>query len=362
MKKVQIVIGTRPDAIKMAPVYKALKSTGLLNIKLVSTGQHKELLQQVFESFNLSPDVDLEVMKAGQSLSQLTVSLLNGMERLYQKDRPEIVLAHGDTTTCYGTALSAFYHCIPFFHVEAGLRTYRINSPFPEEFNRQSVAYLTTHHFAPTEVEKENLLRDGISEKAITVTGGTIHDAIRDIQSLNTAPLLLGANKKVVVFTLHRREHQEQLKGMMRAIRNAAIASQEVLFISPLHPNPTVRACATEVFKNIKNVILIDSLNYPEFLKLISSSKLIVTDSGGIQEEASFLGKQTLLLRESTERLDGLTEGVTHLIGNNPYNIEHSILKHLEDAKTNMTITKDLTLSKRASEIIASVVCEKCYL
>jgi UDP-N-acetylglucosamine 2-epimerase (non-hydrolysing) len=361
MKKVHIVVGTRPDAIKMAPVYKALKSKGSLDIKLISTGQHKELLQQVFQSFDLSPDVDLGVMKAGQSLTQLTVGLLNGLENLYQKDRPDIILAHGDTTTCYATALSAFYHSVPFFHVEAGLRTYRIDSPFPEEFNRQSVAHLTTHHFAPTEVEKANLLRDGILEKAITVTGGTIHDAIRDMQGLNLTSKSLDTNKNVVVFTLHRREHMEQLKGMMIAIRNAATVSKEALFVCPLHPSPIVKKCATEVFKDINNVILIDPLNYPDFLNLMSNSKLIVTDSGGIQEEASFLGRQTLLLRENTERQDGLKDGLTHLIGTNPFQIEHSILKHLELVSNNQTVLNEKAPSKRASEIVASVVYEKCY-
>jgi UDP-N-acetylglucosamine 2-epimerase (non-hydrolysing) len=361
MKKVHIVIGTRPDAIKMAPVYKALKSKAELEVKLVSTGQHKELLQQVFESFSLSPDIDLGVMKAGQSLSQLTVGLLNGMERLYQNDRPDIVLAHGDTTTCYATALSAFYHSVPFFHVEAGLRTYRINSPFPEEFNRQSVAHLATHHFAPTEIEKNNLLRDGILEKAITVTGGTIHDAIRDMQALDISPLSLGLNRNVVVFTLHRREHLKQLQEMMTAIKNAAKASQEVLFICPLHPSPAVRECALKVFNNIDNVILTDPLKYPDFLNLLSKSKLIVTDSGGIQEEASFLGKQTLLLRENTERLDGLRDGFTHLIGNDPYQIEQRILKHLDQVTEKKFVSENGNLIPRASDIVASVVHQRCF-
>lgn len=359
MRKIHLVIGTRPDAIKMAPVYKALKAKQGLDVKLISTGQHKELLDQVCHSFGLVPDVDLKLMRPKQSLSQLTVGLLQGLEKLYQKDCPDLVLAHGDTTTCYGTALSAFYHSIPFFHVEAGLRTYRIDSPFPEEFNRQSVAHLSHHHFAPTEREKMNLLKDGILEKAITITGGTIHDAIADMQSLKQKSVYGHDHQQVVVFTLHRREHANQLQEMMNAIKGAATIKRDVLFVCPLHPNPIVMATAKEVFKDMNNVMLVDPLIYPDFLNLLARSNLILTDSGGIQEEASYLGKRTLLLRDSTERLDGLASGLTHVIGNNPSVIQESILKHLGLDFNSHELKSEQ--NKRASDIVADVVLEQCY-
>lgn len=357
MKNIHIVIGTRPDAIKMAPVYKELKKREGLQVKLISSGQHRELLNQVYESFNIFPDVDLCVMKAEQNLTQLTTSLLTGFENLFIKNRPDLILGHGDTTTCYSTALSAFYHSIPFYHVEAGLRTYRLDSPFPEEFNRQSVAQLATHHFAPSLTEKDNLLEDGVLENAITVTGGTIHDAIQEMDK-GCRPVKIDQDKKIVVFTLHRREHANQLHEMMSAIKNAAKKRADVLFISPLHPNPVVRATANEIFNGLDNVILCEALRYPEFLNLLRCSHLILTDSGGVQEEASYLGKQTFLLRENTERQDGLQTGLTKVIGNNPESIESHIINYL---KMNLRQKNSSIISstKRASEIVADFVYER---
>jgi len=338
VKNVFLVMGTRPEAIKMAPVYRALKKTPGLSITVISTGQHRELLAQAMQAFDMSPDIDLQVMRPGQSLSALTCSILEGLEKTFERHRPDLVLAHGDTTTCFSAALSCFYHRIPIAHVEAGLRTYRIDSPFPEEFNRQGVAKLAGFHFAPDAQAKDNLLREGVSPIDVCVTGSTAVDAIDAISEIrrpSKSHCDLSADKPVSVITLHRRENgSETLKGMLTGIKNAARLHPEMTFVYPMHPNPSVRRTVLEVLSTIPNLVLREPMEYRDFIGLMARATVVITDSGGIQEEADYLRKRVLLLREHTERVNGLGEGRTCIVGTNSEAItaaiSRSLTSHLE--------------------------------
>jgi UDP-N-acetylglucosamine 2-epimerase (non-hydrolysing) len=332
MKNVSLVLGTRPEAIKMAPVYRALKATPGIQVSLISTGQHQELLAQALEAFGMTPDLDLRVMRHGQSLSGLTCSILQGLETAHRQRRPDLVLVHGDTTTCFTTALSCFYQGIPVAHVEAGLRTYRLDSPFPEEFNRQSVARLACCHFAPNEEARQNLITEGVSSSQICVTGGsTTIDAIRQItSSFSIEPLpprLAGRpSQKLSLITLHRRESDgETLRALLTGIREAAQANSDTLFVYPVHPNPGVKHAAHEILRDVSNVRLTPPLEYRVFIQLLLRSQVVLTDSGGIQEEATYLGKKVLLLRERTERSEGIEEGLVRLAGTHPESVKSAI-------------------------------------
>ncbi len=298
-------------------------------------------------------------MKAGQSLSQLTARLLIKLEEHFAGDKPDLVLAHGDTTTCFATAISSFYHQVPFFHVEAGLRTYRLNSPFPEEFNRQTIAPIARHHFAPTELEKENLLRDGVSPSLITVTGSTVHEAVQTmISKENPASSItfpeLTESRPLVVVTLHRREATESLQNTLHGLKGAASSRPDALFICPVHPNPLVQNAFRTYLKDVDNVILTEPLEYPQFVSLLMRSHLIVTDSGGVQEEAAFLGKKVLLARSETERADGLESGLVKLVGLNPENVRNAVLHELSCGTSDKY--HEAKSSPHASEIITNEV------
>lgn len=298
-------------------------------------------------------------MKAGQSLSQLTARLLVKLEDHFAVDKPDLVLAHGDTTTCFATAISCFYHQVPFFHVEAGLRTYRLNSPFPEEFNRQTTAPIARHHFAPTELEKKNLLREGISSSLITVTGSTVHEAVRTmISKTDLASSIhfpeLSEPRPLVVVTLHRREATQSLKNTLHGVRTAASNRPDALFICPVHPNPLVQNAFHTGLKDMDNIILTEPLEYPQFLALLMRSHLVVTDSGGVQEEASFLGKKVLLARAETERADGFKSGLVKLVGVDSENIRNAVLHELSNITPNNF--DGFNSLPRASEIITNEV------
>jgi UDP-N-acetylglucosamine 2-epimerase (non-hydrolysing) len=300
-------------------------------------------------------------MIPSQSLSQITSKLLVKLESHFYQQRPDLVLAHGDTPTCFATAVSSFYHQIPFFHVEAGLRTYRVNSPFPEEFNRQTIAPIATHHFAPTPVEKENLLKDGISPAAITVTGSTIHEAVRAMQS-QIAPAnesnfpLLSANRPLVIVTLHRRESAQVLENTLHGLKSAAANRRDALFICPVHPNPLVQNAFKTILGGTENIILTEPLEYPRFVSLLLRARLVVTDSGGVQEEAAFPGKNVLLARCETERNDRLQAGLVKIVGSSAGNIKRSILGELSGSQSNTFINAQIFPLKSASEIIADEV------
>jgi UDP-N-acetylglucosamine 2-epimerase (non-hydrolysing) len=297
-------------------------------------------------------------MRAGQSLSSLTSTLLNRLEICFNDQKPDLVLGHGDTTTCFSTALSCFYHRIPFFHVEAGLRTYLLDTPFPEEFNRQSIAPLARHHFAPTKIERQNLLNEGVGSSSITVTGSTVHDAVELIRARNSPmekplPFELPQDKKIVAVTLHRREGLHSLENTLHGIRLAAEARADALFICPIHPNPIVQSAFLKCLGDIENVKLVQALDYASFIKLLLKTDLVLTDSGGVQEEASLLGKRTLIARTKTERDDGIKDGLVSLVGVNPENIFSSINKNLD---CNALFIRSAKPEKRSAEIITDYV------
>jgi UDP-N-acetylglucosamine 2-epimerase (non-hydrolysing) len=297
-------------------------------------------------------------MKTGQSLSSLTSTLLTQLEGCFNGEKPDLVLGHGDTTTCFTTALSCFYHRIPFYHVEAGLRTHLLDTPFPEEFNRQSIAPLARHHFAPTTVERQNLLNEGIGTSSITVTGSTVHDAVELISAKNyptgnSLPFELPEDRKIVTVTLHRREGLLSLEDTLNGIRLAAKAREDVLFICPIHPNPIVQSAFRKCLTDIENVKLVQALDYASFIKLLLKTHLVLTDSGGVQEEASLLGKRTLIARTQTERDDGIKNGLVSMVGVDPENIYSSINKNLDSDSPSVRFIKQ---EKRSAEIITDYI------
>lgn len=364
--KVHLIIGTRPEAIKTAPVYKALADRRELDTRLISTGQHRELLGQALGSFGLKPSHDLQIMREKQTLSQLTANLLVALEGLFLADKPDLILAHGDTTTCYASALSAFYHGIPFFHLEAGLRTFRLDSPFPEEFNRQCITKMASHHFATSDEAHANLLEDGVNRQAITVTGNTLYDAIEQMSPNGNGSALLrdfGFNNdtfsKTVLFTLHRRaQGSSSLKPVMDSLKQVAKQNPQACFIFPVHPSPSVRDLAKEVFSNSSNVMLSPPLEYPEFLTLMLNSSLVLTDSGGVQEEAAYLGKKVFVLRDFTERGDGISKGTTQIIGTDPAEIFARTNEELK--KSHSKQFAQSSASQSPSRIVADVVMGRC--
>jgi len=357
MKTVFLIIGTRPDTIKMAPIYHALRARNDLNIKLISTGQHKELLASALGSFNLQPDIDLAVMRHSQSLSGLTADIIQGLENVYSQEKPDLVLTHGDTTTCYASALASFYHRIPFYHVEAGLRSRNILSPYPEEFHRQSTSIIAAHHFAPTLLEKQNLILDGIFESKITVTGSTIHEAIQSFDYLNDSHFESFRDtrfNKLVTVTMHRRENGGvDLKNIMSAIRKVAILEKKCFFIFPVHPSPAVRQVSGDIFHDVENVLLTKPLEYKRFISLLTQSDLILTDSGGVQEEAAFLGRNVFILRDSIERYDGVRQGYTKVLGVNADVIENEVLHYLQNVPVVSEALSTMLPTKKPSAIIA---------
>lgn len=317
-KKVMIVFGTRPEAIKMCPLVKELKKSEALKTIVCVTGQHREMLEQVLEIFKVEPDYDLAIMKQGQDLFDITQKILEGMKGLMKEVQPDIVLVHGDTTTAYVTALAAFYLQIPIGHVEAGLRTYHMDSPFPEEFNRQSIGLAAKYHFAPTETAKGNLLREGKSEDSIFVTGNTGIDALfTTVNKEYKNPILEWAGDgRLLVITAHRRENLgEPMHAMFRAIRRIVEEFPDVRAVYPIHMNPLVRSIASEELEGCDRIRLIEPLSVDAFHNFLDASYLILTDSGGIQEEAPALGKPVLVMRDTTERPEGVEAGTLKLTG-----------------------------------------------
>ncbi len=297
-------------------------------------------------------------MRPGQSLSKLTARLLVKLENHFKHHRPDLVLAHGDTTTCFATALSSFYQQIPFFHVEAGLRSYHLNSPFPEEFNRQSVAPMAHHHFAPTELEKINLINDGIQDHKITVTGSTVHDAIHIIKTKNRNADHIPdiGTRPTVVVTLHRREANQAMQQTLTGLKHVAIERPDVMFICPIHPNPNVQNAFRSILGGHENIKLLDPLPYAEFISLLMKSNLVVTDSGGVQEESVYFGKRVLLARAETERRDGLDSGLVQLIGHDVEFTRRSIKQALCNSNFTHELLGENGMPLHASETIARVV------
>ena len=347
-KKIILVFGTRPEAIKMAPLVRRLQEEpNRFDVLVCVTGQHREMLDQVLRVFEITPDIDLNVMKQGQDLYDVTSAILMGMREVFAKHQPDVVLVHGDTTTTFATAVAAFYSGVPVGQVEAGLRTYDLHAPFPEEFNRQVASKVARWHFAPTDVSRDNLLAERVTSASITVTGNTVIDALfwvlTRIDSDSERRVALEAmlheslvfkwkDEKFVLVTGHRRENfGDGFLQICSAIQQLAQLHPKVHFIYPVHLNPNVRKPVSEMLANFDNVHLIDPLEYEPFVYLLKHAYVVLTDSGGIQEEAPSLGKPVLVMRDVTERPEAVEAGTVELVGANKKHIVDSVSRLLDD-------------------------------
>ena len=333
MKKVMVVMGTRPEAIKLCPLVQELKRRRSVHTLVCSGGQHREMLEGALRSFSVHADCSLNVMQPGQGVAITTAKLLSGMEDVFNRFSPDIVLVQGDTSTAFAGALAAFYRKIPIGHVEAGLRTYHIHSPFPEELHRESISLMTDYHFAPTVAAKNNLLREGKQEKTVFLTGNTVVDALRYTlkYGVPAKEYPVPAGHRLVLFTAHRRENLgDTMAGMLRALRRVVEMHSDVWAICPLHPNPDVRSIAKEHLYGCERIRIIDPPATVDFHRLLAKSYLVLTDSGGIQEEATALGIPTLVMRYSTERTEGVLAGCLKLAGCSEEGIIHAANTLLE--------------------------------
>ncbi len=334
MKKIMLVFGTRPEAIKMCPLVKELKLREGLQTIVCVTGQHRQMLDMVLEAFSVTPEYDLSIMKERQTLFDVTTNILERIRAVLEKEHPDVVLVHGDTSTTFVTALACFYLQIPVGHVEAGLRTYDIYSPYPEEFNRQAVSILAKYNFAPTELSKNNLLKEGRDPQSIYVTGNTAIDALKTtVKPEYTHPELDWAkDSRLIIITAHRRENLgEPMHHMFRAIRRIIDEHPDVKAIYPIHMNPAVREAATKYLGGCARIRIIEPLDVLDFHNFLARSFMILTDSGGIQEEAPSLGKPVLVMRDTTERPEGIAAGTLRLVGTEEETIYQNFKQLLED-------------------------------
>lgn len=335
MKKILFVFGTRPEAIKMCPVINELKKEPMFfDVKVCVTGQHKEMLNQVLNIFYIKPDYDLNIMKKNQSLFDITINILNKIKIILEKERPDIVMVHGDTSTTFVSSLACYYLKIPVGHIEAGLRTYNIYSPFPEELNRQFVSLVSDYHFAPTEMAKNNLVSEGKDPNRIFVTGNTGIDALKTTVKSNYENEFLkwASDSRLILLTAHRRENIGlPMYSMFKAIKRVVEEFTDVKVIYPIHMNPSVRKIANEVFSGVERVKIIEPLDVLDFHNFLFRCHLILTDSGGIQEEAPSFGKPVLVMRDTTERPEGLKAGTLRLVGTNEEKIYQEFKLLLSD-------------------------------
>jgi len=356
-KKIMLVFGTRPEAIKMAPLVHALKAErDKFEVKICVTSQHREMLDQVMKIFEIEADIDLNLMKQDQNLSNLTSLILNEMHNVFSKYQPDAVLVHGDTTTTLATSIAAYYTSIPIGHVEAGLRTYDLKAPFPEEFNRQITSKLTKWHFAPTALSKQNLLSEGVEKSLITVTGNTIIDALhwvlkridkdkvrqKNLENILNANLSFNWQSEIfILITAHRRENfGDGFLQICTAIRELALKYPKIYFVYPVHLNPNVSKPVYEILRGFENIYLIKPLEYEPFVYLLKYSYLVLTDSGGIQEEAPSLGKPVLLMRDVTERPEAVEAGTVEIVGSNNQRIIESVSRLVNDKKHYQTMSR----------------------
>ena len=348
MKKVLLVFGTRPEAIKMAPLVKAFEEDSLIESKVCVTAQHREMLDQVLDIFDIKPEYDLNIMKAGQDLFDVTVNVLTGMKEVLNDFKPDIVLVHGDTTTTSSTSLAAFYNKIKVGHIEAGLRTGDIYSPWPEEANRQVTGVLANYHFAPTSTSKDNLLKENKESKNIIVTGNTVIDALflaldkienneelkESIKNSISKEYIINDNKKLILVTGHRRENfGEGFVNICESLKELALNNPDIDIVYPVHLNPNVQKPVKEILSNVSNIFLIEPLQYESFIYLMNKSYFIITDSGGVQEEAPSLGKPVLVMRDTTERPEALEAGTVKLVGTDAKKIIKEAQLLLDDEK-----------------------------
>lgn len=337
MKKIMLVFGTRPEAIKMCPLVNELKQRKEVQTLVCVTGQHRQMLDQVLEAFSVVPDYDLSIMKDKQTLFDVTTNILEHIKQVLEKEKPDVVLVHGDTSTTFVTALACFYLQIPIGHVEAGLRTYNIYSPYPEEFNRQAVSIISQYNFAPTELSRQNLLKEGKKPETIFVTGNTAIDALKTtVRDEYVHPELEWAkDSRLILITAHRRENLgEPMKHMFRAIRRVMDEHPDVKAIYPIHMNPVVRETANAILGDDERIHIIEPLDVLDFHNFQARSHLILTDSGGIQEEAPSLGKPVLVMRDTTERPEGIAAGTLKLVGTEEEVIYRNFKELLENQET----------------------------
>ena len=363
-KKVMVVFGTRPEAIKMCPLVKELKTREELHTIVSVTGQHREMLDQVLEAFNVIPDYDLSIMKQKQTLFDITISILEKTRVVLEEVKPDVVLVHGDTSTTFVTALACFYMQIPVGHVEAGLRTYNIYSPYPEEFNREAVGIIARYNFAPTEVSKQNLINEGKDPATIFVTGNTAIDALKTTvrEDYTHEQLEWASDSRLIMITAHRRENLgEPMRNMFRAIKRIVDEHKDIKAIYPIHMNPVVREAANEILGGCDRIRIIEPLDVLDFHNFLARSYLILTDSGGIQEEAPSLGKPVLVMRDTTERPEGIAAGTLKLVGSN----EEVIYKNFKLLLENKAEYEKMSCASNpygdgfASKRIADILCKE---
>ena len=366
MKKIKVmsIFGTRPEAIKMAPLIKELETRKEIESIVCVTAQHREMLDQVLNTFSIKPDYDLNIMKKGQTLSEITARVLRGIEEVLEKEKPNIVLVHGDTTTTFASALAAFYQQISIGHVEAGLRTYNKYSPFPEEMNRQMVDCLTDMYFAPTNLSKENLIKEGIPSEKIYITGNTVIDAMSKTVDRNYKNEILDwvGNNRLLLLTAHRRENLgENMYSIFNAVNKIANEFDDVKVIYPMHLNSKVREIAQEVLGKNDKVKLIEPLEVFDFHNFQNKAYLILSDSGGVQEEAPSLGKPVIVLRDTTERPEGIEAGTLVLAGTEETNIYKITKNLLEDENKYKEMSKAVNPygDGKASKRIVDAIIEK---
>lgn len=338
MKKIMPIYGTRPEAIKVAPIVKALQESDDFECVVVVTGQHREMLDQVNELFGITPEYDLDVIQPRQTLNSLLTKTINGLDEIFEKEKPDAVVVQGDTTTSTAGAIAAFYRGIPVVHAEAGLRSHDLFSPFPEEANRKLTSQIASLHLAPTALSKHNLTRETFSGDDIVITGNSVIDALLTVVEKNvpfTDPKLeelVSSSKRIVLVTTHRRENQgEPMRGIGRALARLSKAEPDVEFILPLHRNPAVREALLPEIDGLSNITLTEPLAYGEFTRIINASSVVLTDSGGVQEEAPSLGKPVLVMRLNTERPEAVAAGTVRLIGTDEERIFESVTELLHD-------------------------------
>ena len=364
--KIMTIFGTRPEAIKMAPVVQALASSPKIEVQVAVTAQHRDMLDQVLRLFSITPDYDLDIMAQGQTLFDITGRSLQGLDQVLAEGKPDMILVHGDTTTTFAGALAAFYHQIPVGHVEAGLRTGNKFSPFPEEMNRKLTSSLADLHFAPTKTAKENLLREGVPEERIAVTGNTVIDAllktVEDDYCFADPALdeVLKNGQRIILVTTHRRENLgEPMRNVYRALREILDHHPDTVVVFPVHKNPKVRECVEAELGAHERVILIEPLDYQPFANLLARAYLVLTDSGGIQEEAPSLGKPVLVLRDTTERPEAVDAGTVKLVGTDRdtvYEVAHTLLSDLEAYHQMSTASNPYGDGAASGRIVDSII------
>ena len=334
MKTIMLVFGTRPEAIKMCPLIQELRTRKDIRTLCCVTGQHRQMLDQVLSAFHVTPDYDLAIMKDGQTLFDVTTRVMEELKNVLAEAKPDLVLVHGDTTTTFTAALTCFYMQIPVGHVEAGLRTYQLDSPFPEEFNRQAVGVVAKYHFAPTEQARQNLLRENKKPETIFVTGNTAIDALKTTvrADYQNPELEWAKDSRMILLTAHRRENLgEPMRAIFRAVRRIADEVPDIKVLYPVHMNPTIRALAQEILGGDERIRLIPPMDVVDFHNVLARSDLVMTDSGGIQEEAPSLGKPVLVLRDTTERPEGVAAGTLKLVGTDEETIYREAKRLLTD-------------------------------